>query len=352
MERSGTRSIIFTIAFLILTAAILLNGFVIFQGMQQAVKVCLETMIPSLYAMMILSNIFVTYGFHNVLGKLLNIPAKLISGCTGQVLAVFLFSQTAGYPVGAGMLLKMHEQGQLSKKQASLLSGVCFGGGPAFILSLFQNKKEDAAAVFLAGLLANFILFIFICPIAKTKANTYSSSETLNDSSFSLSGAITNASSESARALLKICAMIVMFGGITSLIKHYLGNNISGSFYIDTGFSFLEISHVTHLFPYSANTLPFIGAALSFGGICVLMQLAAVTKGKINIITVLIIRLAASALTWIILYLRKFIEPVQSEAAAALWSASSAQIRSYSPVPSLCLLAMTFILIASTEKKR
>lgn len=350
MGKTNIKDIIFTIVFLFLTAAILSDGFIVFKGMQQAVKVCLDTMIPSLYAMMILSNIFISHGFHNVLGTMLKTPAKLFFGCSGQVLAVFLFSQTAGYPVGAGMLAAMQEKGQLSKKQASLLSGVCFGGGPAFILSLFQNKKEDAAAVFLAGLLSNFILFIFISRF--TKAHTYNSSEVRSERSCSFSETITDSASKSAKALLKICAMIVMFGGIATLIGHHLPEYISDSFYAEAALSILEISNVTHLFPYSAQTLPFIGAALSFGGICVLMQLAAVTAGRINICAVFIIRSAAAALSWLMLYLREFLMPVQSEAAAAVWNASSAQIRAYSPVPSLCLLAMTFMLIISAEKKR
>lgn len=347
MEKTYTRSIIFTVTFLILTAVILSDGFVVFKGMQQAVKVCLETMIPSLYAMMILSNIFISHGFHNTLGKMLKIPAKLIAGCSGQVLAVFLFSQTAGYPVGAGMLLTMHEKGQLSKRQASLLSGVCFGGGPVFILSLFQNKKEDAAAVFLAGLLSNFILFMIICPIAKVR--TYSSSEMRNNDFFRFSETITNAASESAKALLKICAMIVMFGGITGVIEHHSGNNC---LCMNTVFSFLEISRITRIFPYTAQSLPIISAALSFGGICVLMQIAAVTKGRISILTVLLIRSIAAFLSWIFLSLREQFLPVQSETAAAVWNAYSLQIKTFSPVPSLCLLVMTFMLIAGAEKKR
>ena len=220
MEKSDIRRVICTIIILFFTSVILLNGYVVFKGMQHAVKVCLETMIPSLYAMMILSNIFVSHGFHNTLGKMLKAPAKFLFRCSGQVLAVFLFSQTAGYPVGSGMLLTMQEKGQLSKRQASLLSGVCFGGGPAFILSLFQNKKEDAAAVFVAGLLSNLILFIIICRIEKEPM--CSSSEVQAEKHMAFSETITAAAAESAKALLKICAMIVMFGGITALIVHYM----------------------------------------------------------------------------------------------------------------------------------
>lgn len=350
MEKSDTRRVICTIILLFLTSVILLNGYVVFKGMQQAVKVCLETMIPSLYAMMILSNIFVSHGFHNTLGKMLKAPAKYLFKCSGQVLAVFLFSQTAGYPVGSGMLLTMQEKGQLSKRQASLLSGVCFGGGPAFILSLFQNKKEDAAAVFMAGLLSNLIMFIFICRIEKEPV--YSSSEMQAEKHMRFSETITNAAIESAKALLKICAMIVMFGGITGLIVHHLPIYAGDSIILKAAFSILEISRITDIFPYSAKTLPFIGAALSFGGICVLMQIAAVTKGRISILTVFIIRSIAAVLAWIILFLRELFLPVQSEAAAAVWNASSAQIKSYSPFPSLCLLMMTFMLIAGAEKTR
>lgn len=349
MVKKMQGSIFFTAFYLVLLICTLTNSTLVFHGMQNAVRVCLETMIPSLYAMMILSELFIAGKFCNAFGKFLKIPGKYLFRCSGQVLAVFLFSQTAGYPVGTRMLVLMEEKGQLTKKQASVLSGVCFGGGPVFISSLFAEKKEDAAAVFLAGLLANLFLFIIISRFTGTCCKK--SINKIDSTAKSPSELITDSVIQSGKAVLKICAMIIMFGGFLSLSDLPVFRFLTENLYGKAAFGFLEISRITALFPCSYEALPIIGAALSFGGICVLLQLSAITKGKINIGYVLIIRITAAFITWILLFLRCIFLPVRSEDAFASFSAVNSQTGSHSPLPSVLLIIMTLMLIVSAENK-
>lgn len=349
MRKSLCHDIFFAAALIILIACVLTNSFLVFKGMQSAVKICLETMIPSLYAMMILSELFISCGFHNLLGKMLKAPAKLLFKSSGQVLAIFLFSQIAGYPVGTRMLISISDKINLSKKQISLLSGICFGGGPAFIFSLFANKKDDAFAVFLACFLSNLIIFIFISRFIKADYN--STSDTFIGSK-SFTTALTDATVQSGTAILKICAMIIMFGGLLGLKELPFIHNIAHEKYSEIILGMLEISRITSLFPYGREMLPYIGALLSFGGICVLMQLSALAKDRINTGYVFVTRIAAAALTWLLLFLREiFIREEQTETAAAIIAHDNLNIVSFSPLPSLLLLVMTFILLRSAEKK-
>lgn len=50
--------------------------------------------------------------------------------------AVFLLSQFAGYPVGAGMLCTLVKQHCITKKDGEKLLCVCYGGGPAFFVGI------------------------------------------------------------------------------------------------------------------------------------------------------------------------------------------------------------------------
>lgn len=339
----------FNIFYVFLLICTLINSTLVFRGMQNALRVCLETMIPSLYAMMILSELFIESNFCNTLGRFLKIPGKYLFRCSGQVLAVFLFSQTAGYPVGTRMLVLMEERGQLTKKQASLLSGVCFAGGPVFISSLFAEKKEDAAAVFLAGLLSNFVLFIIISRLTNIRCEK--NTDKADSAAKTPSELITDSVIQSGKAVLKICAMIIMFGGFMSLCEMPVFGFLTENLYGKALAGFLEISRITTFFPCSYETLPIIGAALSFGGVCVLLQLSAITKGKIHIGYVLLIRIAAAFITWILLFLRCKFLPVRSEEAFASFSAVNSRAYINSPLPSVLLIIMTFMLIFSAESK-
>ncbi len=349
MRKSMYHDIFFALALIFLIICVLTNSFLVFKGMQSAVKICLETMIPSLYAMMILSELFISCGFHNLLGKMFKAPAKYLFKSSGQVLAIFLLSQIAGYPVGTRMMISIKDKMNLSKKQISLLSGVCFGGGPAFIFSLFAHKKGDAFAVFLACLLSNFIIFIFISRLIKAD---YDNTSNISITSKSFTASLTDAAVQSGTAMLKICAMIIMFGGLLGLRELPFINNTNTQQYSEIILGIFEISHITELFPYSRETLPYIGALLSFGGVCVLMQLSSIAKNSINIGYVFLTRIAAAGLTWILLFIREiFVTEKQVETAAAIIAHDNLNVVSFSPLPSLLLLIMTFMLLRSAEKK-
>ncbi|MDE6020655.1 MAG: hypothetical protein K2H01_06645 [Ruminococcus sp.] len=348
MEKSKISITIFIAAFTFMLIETLTNGFLIFKGIHSAVMVCLETMIPSLYAMMILSELFISCGFHRKLGRFFNFPARCFFKSTGQILVIFLFSQAAGYPIGARMLENIREDSKLTKKQASILSGVCFGGGPAFIAALFAEKKEDAAAVFFAGLISNFIVFIIISRFIHIENDAGIHNLSIEGSFAEI---ITNSAVKSGKALLKICAMIIMFGGIFGLLKMPFLMNLLDCKYSGIILSIFEISNISNLFPYSRAMLPYIGASLSFGGICVFMQLAAITKGKINIGYIFFIRIITAIITGALLYFREIFIPPKTEIVSAVFTAENMSIDRYAPLPSILLLVMTIMLLINVDKK-
>ncbi|MBQ8688348.1 MAG: hypothetical protein IJ512_07360 [Ruminococcus sp.] len=343
---------------LLITGAVLLWSTAVYEGMRAAVQVCLETMIPSLYAMMICSELLLSRGTHRMLATPLHKPAKLLLGCSGQVLVIFLLSQAAGYPIGAKMLSNLSEKKQLSRKQASLLAGVCFGGGPAFLSALFAEHPGDGRAVFLAGLLANGILFCCMSRFLHTDPSP--AHEKYPDAKGA--GALVGAAASSGAALLKICAMVIFFGGGLALLS------ASGALTLPSQLlgrmlqipeneaerilcAFAEISRITDLIPYRTAQLPLLGAMLSFGGICVLLQIAAVTEGRLHMGWILLLRCIAAALTGTFLFLRQLLIPTEAAAAAAVIWNPSAEIHTGSPLPALFLLVMTGMLLCSVRQK-
>ena len=96
--------------------------------LQTAVNRCLTVIIPSLYAMMILSQLFLESGAWQALARPLRRFSTALFGLPESYFALFLLSQFAGYPVGASMLCTLTKQGVLSKEDASRLLCVCYGG--------------------------------------------------------------------------------------------------------------------------------------------------------------------------------------------------------------------------------
>ncbi len=343
MEKIRLNNYISYTAVFIITVCVLIYGYPVSQGMRSAVETCIYTMIPSLYAMMICSTLFLSSGLHWLLSRFLNAPAKFLFGCKGDVLVIFLLSQIAGYPIGAKMLCSLIPDNQLTKKQASWLAGVCFGGGPAFLSALFADNKKYASAVFLSCFLSNILIFSVMTRLLHLRK--YSSCccahKSLNSSD------IVNAVSESGIALLRICAMVIMFGGLSGIAEalglfSLLPDNTEKLI-----LSVTEISHITELIPCSGNLLPAVGALLSFGGICVFMQIAAVSEGKLHILCIMLMRISVAGLTGLFLavFIRLFPEETVLEA-SVIWQPPS-HVQSGSPIPSMFLLLMTFILLTT-----
>lgn len=78
--------------------------------MRSALTRCLTTIIPSLYAMMILSQMLLESGVWRLLAKPFRWFGEKCLGIAEPYFAVFLLSQFAGYPVGAGMLCTLVKQ--------------------------------------------------------------------------------------------------------------------------------------------------------------------------------------------------------------------------------------------------
>lgn len=332
-------------AVFIVTVCVLMYGYPISLGMRHAVETCIYTMIPSLYAMMICSTLFLSSGLHRIFSQILNVPARLLFGCSGDILAVFLLSQAAGYPVGAKMLCSLMHDKQLTKKQASWLSGTAFGGGPAFLSALFAQNKKYATVVFLSCFISNILIFSVMTRFLHLK-NSMPSGNIHNHINSSV---IVNSVSESGTALLRICAMVIMFGGLSGIAESLGLFSLLPENAEKILLSITEISRITELIPCRISFLPVAGALLSFGGICVIMQIAAVSEGNINISCVLLIRILSSCITWLILTLFVKLSPIENTVEAAVIFSAPADVQTGSPLPALLLLLMTFILLNTAK---
>ena len=178
--------------------------------MRSALTRCLTTIIPSLYAMMILSQMLLESGVWRLLAKPFRWFGEKCLGIAEPYFAVFLLSQFAGYPVGAGMLCTLVKQHCITKKDGEKLLCVCYGGGPAFLLGLLGNVPCRSAIfwlIFSANILSNTVLCTLLFrfhplknDVSERKAITPVSAEMLVD-----------CTSGAGKLLLKLCGVILCF---------------------------------------------------------------------------------------------------------------------------------------------
>ena len=322
-------------------------------AVSDAVERCLTVVIPSLYAMMIISSLIVKSGVLTYMPKSAGRLSFFLFGMDEYIAAIFAFSVFAGYPVGISMLLAEYEKGRLSKRRAELLAGLCFGAGPAFIFGCVSGRLYSSSV---AGLIimisvssANIILAMLISPLLR-KENT--------GSSFRVSGRLnadmlTESILSGGGAMAGICFTITAFSVISAylsaaglpltageIISHFA--DITAEIAAALFAMFLDVTDIASLPQCDYTILPYISAVVSFGGVCVMFQLSALIHGRISMKPLIIMRITAAAFSGIIC---RIITPFFMR--HELYAVSSANIRlhsSASPVPSVMLIIMTFML--------
>lgn len=321
--------------------------------MQNALTRCLTVIIPSLYAMMILSQLLIATGIWRVLAKPLHRLTPKLFGLPDACFALFLLSQFAGYPIGASMLRTLTENGTLRREDAGRMLCVCYGGGPAFLLGLLGEipcRSQMFLLIFSTNILSNLLLCMVLFrhhPVQLQHAGQMTSSVTTSAS------LLVQCTADAGRILLQLCGIILCFSAICAFLD-VLGlfrmlaigaKQLHLSFSVtDIARSILEITNAVELsLPFSVR-IPVFTALLSFGGCCVILQIRAVSGDVIPMRHFILMRGIAAGLSALFCTVgMHFLLDISLDSTAT--AASATATVSKSPIfPTIMLLIMMMLV--------
>jgi hypothetical protein len=299
-----------------------------------AVETCLYTIIPALFGFMAVSAYLLKSGLYRILFKPLFLILRYIIKLSEEEFGIFLLSLFGGYPTGAKLL---SDNAKPNGERTPLLLAFCYCPSPGFVISvvgigLFSNPRVGLA-VYFSNLLACVLLAIFL-NLRNKKSPAKLSGPPLQLSQDVFTSSVMTASS----ALFPVCAVIVAFGVIGGVLK-FIGIEH------ELLFAILEISNTSDLAP-DLSLLPLFAALFSFGGLCILSQVPALTKGRIPLKRFFLWRIPAGFLSavicWLIVRFADFGEPPYVTVIASRVTMAT---EAGSPVASAALLIMAVILV-------
>ncbi|MBR2284452.1 MAG: hypothetical protein IJ874_08575 [Ruminococcus sp.] len=348
-------------AFLLLAAAFCLGmPDMVRTAAAEGISRCLYIIIPSLYAMLIVSALMIRSGLVFRAPGILTLPGRILFGMESSIFPVFTFSMFAGYPVGAGMLAAQTASGRLSRERAAVLAGLCFGAGPAFIFSCAAAQVfgdiSAGAVILISSVGSNLILALLLSPFLRRlpkAADTGDKPELVLDA-----GLVSDCISGAGRSMAKLCFMVVAFSVLSGIFRTVgLVSAAAGIVSRLSGHSpelsqalvcsFLDITAVSALPQSGEVLLPAVCGLISFGGICVFFQLRAAAAGQFSLVPAFIIRIAAGVLSYGIC---RVIAPADIAGRVTAVSAviSPHAVRTHqadSAVPSVMLIIMTVVVM-------
>ena len=244
-------------------------------------------LVPALLPYFAAAGLLTRLGFIDALGRQLS---RLGLGISGPALGVFLLGLSGGYPLGAVSAAEAVNSGTLTREEGSALLACCDNTGPAFAVGALGTAVFGSArqGLFLWGVhaLTAVLLAVLYMPRGKGKPALPGRPP------MALGEALGASLSAAVNALLNIGGYVVFFsallgvtetlgfpGAASAALAERLGSG--EQFYRALLTGLLELSSgvgTMRGLPLTPASLALGSLLLGWGGLCVHLQVAAVTR--------------------------------------------------------------------------
>ena len=327
-RNAAFRAAVFTLFGLFLLCLLLINTDTAMDGVRRGLTLCTETLFPSLFPFLVLSELLVAVGAGAALGKWLGRPVGALFGISEGAAVSVLLGAVCGFPVGTTTAISLYERGEISERELRRL--VLFVNNPSsgFLVgavgkALFGSARAGAAlfgiTLLSAALVGVFARLIF-GKAGEGCASPIRGARTLSTKDFT----------ESVRrgffSLLAVCAFVLFFSCVVACLTSPLEAlgappiiraAICGALELISGVS----TAVTALPP--ALAFRAVAFFASFSGLSVALQIFSVADGKgLRLAPYLLAKTAQGAIALLLseCYLRLFrpeLTPTESVSAFA-----------------------------------
>lgn len=263
--------VILTIITLIM---VLINKNLVSEAILSSLYIWYNTLIPSMFPMIILSDILITYSSISIIPRpITNIMTKLFN-ISYNAVTILLVSLVSGFPTNAICIKKAIDTNKISKEEATHLLLFCNFANPLFILetigSFYLNDVCSSIIILISHILGNIIIGIIF---------RYHNHPTFNYKlaplkSQSFEKVLSSSITKSVNSLLLIGGTVTLFLILTTLISNIFHLNTVLNLFIK---SLLEMTMaLSYLSSLSIdNTLKIVLSTMiiSFSGLSIHMQI-------------------------------------------------------------------------------
>ena len=298
---------------------------------KDAMNLCFEMIIPTLFPFFVCSGILIYSGFCEIPAKMLRFCMKPMFGVSPAGASAFVLGIISGYPLGAITAGELYENNYISKTEAERLLAFCNNSGPLFILgsvgAAVYSDIKIGAMLYLTHILAAItvgVIFRFY------KKNEFTAPPTVMTTPKRSVGEIFNIALQNAiRNILTVCGAIVFFSMISRIALNILPLNetiyavLSGIMEFAGG-----TAAVANLSLPIAKKLIITAVSVGFAGICVHIQvIAVIAKYRLSLVPYFIGKLLhgllAALYMLILLHFKPITNAVFAPSAAKAFAASS-----------------------------
>jgi len=254
----------------VIMLVLILDSKTALYGAREGIKLCLHTVVPSLFPFFVLSPIINSSIAGNDISFLR--PLEMACGIPKGCSSLLLLGLFGGYPVGAQAIADAYRQGQISKGTAQRLIGFCNNAGPAFIFGMTATLFTSHVVPWIIWLIhiTSAIIVGCLLPGKITECGVIALPKPMS---------ATAVLEKAIKTTLLVCGWVLLFRVVISfcerwflwLLPTWLIPIISGMLELTNGYCLMQ--------KILSENLRFMlcSSLLSFGGLCVMMQTFSVT---------------------------------------------------------------------------
>ena len=275
------------IAITLLLAGLIISPAECIDSAKNAISLCLNVIAPSLFPFFVFSNLFLTLGLVEIIGRRCERVMRPLFNLPGSGGFAFILGILSGYPVGATAALELYNTNQCTKTEAERIIAFCNNAGPLFIIGAIGVGMLHSSVLgfFLYGIhIASAIVVGIIFRFWRRNLDiTLFAPPTPRSESLSLGEALSKSIRKSVMLIAFVCGFIVFFSVILAILENY---GVIDSLIFLTNMprgimcGFFEITNGIE----QLTSLPLISGILALGGLSVCLQVAGIlAKSRLSI---------------------------------------------------------------------
>lgn len=193
---------------------LLLSPALASRQMGYALRLCAETVVPSLFPFLVLNTLLLSTGLADSLGRLAGgLPSRLF-GIKKEGTVAFFAGCLMGFPLGVKLSAELYKRGKVSKNEAERMVCFCANTGPSFVIGVVGsalNNTYAAIAVYLSQLLSAVAIGLWLSRRKEMDGDNTASADKLTFSLSDIPSAVTSA----VLPMLNICAFVCFFACVS-----------------------------------------------------------------------------------------------------------------------------------------
>lgn len=312
------------------------------EGFANGLQNCARIVVPSMFPFLVSSSLTGSGYLPDKIKRIFEPITQLLFRLPADCLPAILIGQLGGYLSGAKAADSLCQSGIISPAQASRLMLFSINAGMGFSVNAVGSMmlgSRQLGRILLFSLCVSSLIAGFLSRFISEKESVCAPQKKEVSFSAALVGSVTSGTN----AMLAACGFVCIFSGILSVIKSFTAN--------DNLFALVScLLEITNGCICAAGefSVPFIASLCAFGGLCVHLQIFAVTKSfSTGFFKFFLFRILHAVLAYAVCTAVLHFFPVEQQVFLSV--SENAALWSFSAPSAISLLFLSVLLILDLD---